>query len=123
VEASRERRIQVEAIALSDEGTEGAGFETLFQGLGTVKQDQERDVVFRITNRGATPMRLLDSKADCGCTAAELPRGDVPPGASVPVVVHFNGRAPEGPLRRTVMVRTNGRPGLVELVIDGVVVP
>jgi hypothetical protein len=123
VEASRERRIQVEAIALSDEGTEGAGFETLFQGLGTVKQDQEREVVFRITNRGTTPMRLLDSKADCGCTAAELPRGDVPPGASVPVVVHFNGRAPEGPLRRTVMVRTNGRPGLVELVIDGVVVP
>lgn len=123
VEASRERRIQVEAVVLSNEGAAGAGIETQRQELGRLKQDEPREVVFAITNRGATPMRLLDSKADCGCTAAELPTDDIPPGSTVPVVVHFNGRAPEGPLLRTVTVRTNGQPGLVELVIDGTVVP
>ena len=49
--------------------------------------------------------------------------GCVRPGSEVPVVVVFNGRAPLGPLERTVTVRTNGTPERIELVIEGEVVP
>jgi len=68
-------------------------------------------------------MRLLDSQADCGCTHAELPQAPIAPGGTVEVAVSFNGRAPLGPLERTVVVRTNGTPERVELTIVGEMVP
>jgi len=122
VEAARERRISVESVRLltPDKGT---SVEFQKQQAGRLKQDKERDFTFIIRNQGERPMRLLDSKADCGCTAAKLPEGDIAPGQSVPVVVHFNGRAPEGPLDRTVTIRTNGTPERIELTIEGEIVP
>ncbi len=122
VEAARERRIQVEAVELYGAVTPEA-VQTQHQDLDTLKQDEERIVTFTIRNEGKRPMRLLDSKADCGCTAAELPTGDIAPGGEVPVHVVFNGRAPEGPLERTVTIRTNGSPERIELTIRGTVVP
>jgi hypothetical protein len=91
--------------------------------VGILEQDEERSFTFMIRNQGMRAMRLLDSKADCGCTAAELPQGDILPGQSVPVVLHFNGRAPEGHLDRTVTIRTNGVPERIELTIEGEIVP
>jgi tetratricopeptide (TPR) repeat protein len=122
VEAARERRISVESVRLMMP-EQGPSVESQKQMVGQMKQDEDRDFTFMIMNQGAGPMRLLDSKADCGCTAAELPEGDIAPGQSVPVVVHFNGRAPEGPLERTVTIRTNGTPERIELTIEGEIVP
>jgi tetratricopeptide (TPR) repeat protein len=122
VAAARERRIAVEAVEL--QGLTGnAAVEEQQRDLGQLKQDQERTITFMVRNRGDRPMRLLDSKADCGCTAADLPQGDIAPGQEVPVQVHFNGRAPEGPLDRTVTIRTNGTPERIDLTITGTVVP
>jgi len=122
VEAARERRISVESVRMMMPD-QGPSVEFQKQQAGRLKQDKERDFTFMIRNQGARPMRLLDSKADCGCTAAELPEGDIAPGQSVPVVIHFNGRAPEGPLDRTVTIRTNGIPERIELTIEGEIVP
>src|SRR5690606_36451020 len=83
VEAARERRISVESVRLMTPD-QGPSVEFQKQQAGRLKQDEERDFTFMIRNQGAQPMRLLDSKADCGCTAAELPEGDIAPGQSVP---------------------------------------
>lgn len=122
VDAARERRISVESVRLMTPD-QGPSVEFQTQQAGHLKQDKERDFTFMVRNQGARPMRLLDSKADCGCTAAKLPEGDIAPGQSVPVVIHFNGRAPEGPLDRTVTIRTNGTPERIELTIEGEIVP
>ena len=122
VDAMRERRISIESVELQDIPGNDA-VEEQERDLGRLVQDQEREVVFMVRNRGDRPMRLLDSKADCGCTAADLPPGELAPGREVPVKVHFNGRAPEGPLERTVTIRTNGIPERVMLTIKGTVVP
>ncbi|MDX9750715.1 MAG: DUF1573 domain-containing protein [Flavobacteriales bacterium] len=121
VAAARERRIHIEAIALGAEARPTV--EVQRRELGRLKQDQERTITFTVRNRGSAPMLLLDGKADCGCTHAALPTEAIAPGAEVPVRVIFNGRAPTGPLERTVIVRTNGTPERVELTIAGEVVP
>ncbi len=121
VEAARERRIQIEAVDLR--AVQRMPVEQQRMDLGRLRQDVERHVVFTIRNQGDTPMRLLDSQADCGCTHAELPQAPIAPGGTVEVAVSFNGRAPLGPLERTVVVRTNGTPERVELTIVGEMVP
>lgn len=122
IAAAKERRIEIQAIrplATAQAST----IEEQRQDLGRLRQDEEREVVFMVQNTGTGPMRFLDSKADCGCTAAELPVGDIAPGESVPVTIHFNGRAPLGGLVRKVTLRTNGTPEIIDLSIEGEIVP
>lgn len=122
IAAAKERRIEIEAIR-PHASANAKALEEQRQELGDLKQDEARDVVFMVRNAGITPMRFLDSKADCGCTAAELPVGDIAPGGEVPVTIHFNGRAPLGDLVRKVTMRTNGIPEIIELIIQGEIVP
>lgn len=120
VEAARERRIEVVAVewaSASDQGTRAV------QKAGELRQGSERTFTFHVENTGTKPLRLLGGKADCGCTTASLPGSPIPPGGLAEVEVIFNGRAPEGPLRRTVVINTDGTPATIELVIEGTVVP
>lgn len=122
VDAARERRIEVVALRVQAATSKGS-VETHLQQLGLLKQEEEREFVFMIHNSGTRELRLLESKAECGCAVAELPVDGIAPGESRPVVVRFNGRAPLGPLDRTVQIRTNGVPERIELSIEGEVVP
>lgn len=122
VEAMRERRISVEAVRLKSEDLDPPTA-TLLKDLGPLQQDKERTVSFVVRNEGDRPMRMLDSQADCGCTTADLYPGDIAPGQEVPVQLVFSGRAPLGPLERTVILRTNGNPERISLIIRGTVVP
>jgi hypothetical protein len=120
VEAARERRIEVVAVEWASAGEQGP---RSIQKAGELRQGSERTFTFHVENTGTTPLRLLASKADCGCTTASLPNAPIPPGGLADVEVIFNGRAPEGPLRRTVVIDTDGTPATIELVIEGTVVP
>lgn len=122
VDAARERRIEIEAMQLL-RSERSAMTERQVATLGSLIQNQQRDVVFHLKNNGTSPMRLLKSEADCGCTTADLPDRLIAPGEQVEVTVHFNGRAPDGPLRRAVHVSTDGEPARFELVIEGTMVP
>jgi hypothetical protein len=75
-----------------------------------------------VTNTGDRPLRLLGSKADCGCTTATLPEQAIAPGASEEIEVLFNGRAPTGPLERHVIISTDGDPASLVLTITGSIV-
>jgi hypothetical protein len=120
VEAARERRIEVVAVEWTSAGEQGP---RSVQKTGELRQGAARTFTFHVENKGATALRLLGSKADCGCTTASLPDAPIPPGGMADVEVIFNGRAPEGPLRRTVVIDTDGTPATIELVIEGTVVP
>lgn len=122
VAAASERRIEIEAIDWGG-GSDAGGVEEQRVDIGRVRQGQGKEVDFVLTNRGTRAMRLLDVKADCGCTTAQLPHGDIAPGSSVTVTLVFDGHAPLGALRRTVVVRGNGTPERFELTIEGEVMP
>lgn len=122
VAAARERRIEIEALqVLKNDRTSTT--ERFVASLGQMAQGEPRDVLFKVTNKGDVPMRLLSSKADCGCTTAQLPDAPIAPNDQALITVRFNGRAPDGPLKRTVVVDTDGDPARIELVIEGTVVP
>jgi tetratricopeptide (TPR) repeat protein len=122
VSAMRERRIEVVGIGLESREQTALGTR-IVRNVGTLRQDEERRVPYTLVNTGTSPMRLLKSEADCGCTTAELPQAPIPPGGSAMVEVTFNGRAREGQLRRIVYVETDGDPFRFELVLEGEVVP
>ncbi len=122
VEAMRERRIEVVGIGLETREATQLGVR-IARNVGRLRQDEERRIAYALTNTGPTPMRLLKSEADCGCTTAELPQAPIPPGGSAVVEVTFNGRAREGYLRRVVFVETDGEPFQFELILEGEVVP
>jgi hypothetical protein len=122
VEASRERRIEVEALQLLAPQGPRALERQLLQ-LGDLRPDEERIVRFSVGNAQQRPMRLLRADAECGCTAAKLPDAPIAPGERGEVEVRFNGRAAAGPLRRTVLVITDGVPERIELVIEGTMLP
>ncbi len=122
VEAARERRIEVVALQLHT-ATNGIEYDRQVAQLGTLIQGMERITRFTIENKGASPMRLLHAEPDCGCTTAQLPAASIAPGDRAFVDVVFNGHAPDGPLRRTVGITTDGMPQRIELVIEGQVVP
>ncbi len=128
VGASRERRIEIEQVMLVDadsmvEQVTSNVYDvlagTITQDLGSFPQLQPREAVFMVRNTGHTRMSILSAKADCDCTAAQLPQRSIPPGGSGPVIVRFNGRAPEGPLQRGVTITTDGDPATLRLIITG----
>ena len=122
VAAARERRIEIEALqVLKNDRTSST--ERFVATLGQMAQGEPRDVLFNVANSSDRPLRLLSSKADCGCTTAQLPDAPIAPDDQALITVRFNGRAPDGPLKRTVVVETDGDPARIELVIEGTVVP
>ena len=124
VGASMERRIEIEQVLLAaEEPSETNGLE-LVKDLGPLPQLQGRKIPFEIKNRGQEPLTLVSMRPDCDCTVInELPDTPILPGASVEVIVEFNGRGPEGPLRKGVTIYTNGEPKTIRLVITGTLTP
>ncbi len=118
IEAMRERRIEIEEIKLTDTGSSTEEIK-LVQNVGDLLQDQERFFTFTLKNPGQRPLALVGSQADCGCTTADLPTGPIAPGGNAEVKVHFNGRAPVGPLTRSVTVITDGEPQRFRLTLEG----
>lgn len=122
VSASRERRIEIVAIRI-DPSDSPTIERTLRKELGELRQDEQRVIPFLLENQGEQPMLILDVKADCGCTTADIRTDRIMPGGSLTVDLVFNGRAPFGPLERSVIIRTNGSPEMFRLVIEGTIVP
>ncbi len=122
VQAARERRIEVVALQLLESEKE-IDLERQTVQVGDLLQGEEKIVRFTLRNDGDKPMKLLHAEPDCGCTTAKLPEGSIVPGGSTVIEVVFNGHAPEGPLRRTVMIDTDGEPKKFQLNIDGRLVP
>lgn len=123
VGAARERRIEVLNIEVAPRIEPSDSLLRLVKELGDIRQDLPQRITFRIQNPGSRPLRLVESDADCGCTTAELPKGTIAPGSHTDLAVDFSGRAPQGPLSRHIRIRTDGSPGMVELIITGTVIP
>jgi hypothetical protein len=77
--------------------------------FGRVLQERTLEKQFQVRNLGDEDLRIEDIASDCGCTAALLDDKDrvLKPGASATLLVKFSTRRAEGPVKRTVLVRSN----------------
>ncbi len=122
VPAMRERRIEIEAMQVMPRQQAREEMD-IVERVGDLHQDEERTITFTLKNEGPKPLRLIDVKADCGCTTADLPKRAIPPGGTTAVEIHFNGRAPLGNITRSVTIFTDGDPQRFRLTMEGVMVP
>lgn len=125
VAAARERRIEIESV-MATESTDVAppsGSMQQIQRLGQMRQGEEREVPFVLRNNGPKPLRLLHMEAECGCTTSTLPMEAIPAGGSTTVTVRFNGKAPTGPLERSILIHTDGDPATIRLTLKADMTP
>ena len=65
----------------------------------------------------------MDATASCGCTRPEYPTKPIKPGKKGKVKVTYNPAGRPGEFRKTIKVRTNGKPKKITRSIDGCVIP
>ncbi len=61
---------------------------------------------FEIVNTGATPLKLDNVSATCGCTTPEWNRDPIAPGATAQIKVGYNAAA-EGPFEKFITITYN----------------
>lgn len=93
------------------------------QDAGTVRKGELIERTFKIRNEGDEPLRILEVKPSCGCTVADYDR-TIRPGAVGTVKAAVKSAGFDGPIAKSVTVRTNdaANPRL-ELVIKANVSP
>ena len=85
--------------------------------FGTIPQGKPVYHVFQVVNKGATPLKLDNVQASCGCTTPEWTKDPIPAGGTDKIKVGYNAAA-EGHFEKTVTVTYNGN-STKQIVIKG----
>ncbi|HEV8285916.1 MAG TPA: DUF1573 domain-containing protein [Chitinophagaceae bacterium] len=75
--------------------------------FGKIPQGKPVFYFFEIVNSGATPLKLDNVQASCGCTTPEWNREAIAPGASDKIKVGYNAAA-EGGFEKYITITYNG---------------
>ena len=86
--------------------------------FGKIPQGKPVTYVFEVSNTGATPLKIDNVQASCGCTTPEWDREKaIEPGTSTKITVGYNAAA-EGPFTKPVTITYNGTQ-TKQLIIKG----
>ncbi len=95
-------------------------FEKPIHNFGTIIETEgNAEYVFRFTNTGRGPIRILQILTSCGCTTSDYTKTAVNPGESGYVKAIFDPKDRQGPFSRTLTVVTNGLPETYVLTVEG----
>jgi hypothetical protein len=89
--------------------------------FGPVESDSIVSHEFHFTNSGDAPLKLEAGGTTCQkCTIAEITKGELPPGASIPVTIRYTAGSATPQFRQSATILTNDpeRPR-VELTVSG----
>lgn len=75
--------------------------------FGTIPQGKPVYHVFQVVNKGATPLKLDNVQASCGCTTPEWTKDPIPAGGTDKIKVGYNAAA-EGHFEKMVTITYNG---------------
>lgn len=75
--------------------------------FGSVIQGKKVDHTFVIKNIGDSPLKIVNIRPACGCTAAKATVPVVPPGKTSEIKVSFNSSNFSGAVVKTIAVETN----------------
>ncbi|WP_416437583.1 DUF1573 domain-containing protein [Phnomibacter sp. MR] len=77
------------------------------QNLGTVREGEKLEVVFKMKNTGTKPLVVQSVAASCGCTVPSKPEEPVMPGAEAAIKAVFDSQGRSGTNHKTITVVTN----------------
>lgn len=84
-----------------------ATFETTSIELGTLGGNEKKEMEFKFTNTGKTPLIIRKVKAACGCTAIAPSETEIAPGKSSAIKASFDTTGRNGKQSKTITVITN----------------
>jgi hypothetical protein len=82
-------------------------FETESYDFGTVKDGTNVEYSFKFQNTGKSTLKILKSKASCGCTATDPVKTILKKGESSEIKIVFNSTGRKGNQHKTITVITN----------------
>lgn len=85
-----------------------AVFDIVSHDFGNVLQGKESEAVFKLTNKGDTPLIIEDIKVSCGCTLVEWTKDPILPEQTSEIIVKYNTKI-IGAIKRSIVVNTNDR--------------
>ncbi|WMJ72778.1 DUF1573 domain-containing protein [Cytophagaceae bacterium ABcell3] len=91
-------------------GTTEVSFKEMEHDFGTILEGEVVGHVFKFTNTGDKPLRILDAKASCGCTVPEWTKDPIAPGEEGKLEVKYNSSGKSGVIDKTVTVTANTDP-------------
>jgi hypothetical protein len=98
------------ALVLEAAGAAPAGrlaFDAPGVDFGVVDQQTTLSHVFTMRNTGAGVLQIVAIMTGCHCAVAELDSREIPPGGCARVRLEFNTCNFEGPIRKTITVRSS----------------
>lgn len=78
--------------------------------FGTIKQGDQVECVFKITNTGKEPLIIEEAHGSCGCTVPDYPKDPIPAGETRDMKVKFNSAGKKGDQAKTVTITANTDP-------------
>jgi len=75
--------------------------------FGDMGQQQTRTATVTVKNEGAGLLRILDVKADCGCTVPTLAKDQLGPGESTQIEIQFNSKLFFGTVIKAIKIMSN----------------
>jgi hypothetical protein len=78
--------------------------------FGTIKQGDQVECAFKVTNTGNQPLILEEAHGSCGCTVPDYPKDPIPVGESRDIKVKFNSTGKKGKQSKTVTITANTEP-------------
>jgi len=91
--------------------------------FGDVKEvDGPVSHVFKIKNKGETPLVITSVNASCGCTTPTWTKEPIAPGKTGDIKATYDVNGRPGPFTKTISVYSNGSTGTYVLTIKGNVI-
>ncbi len=84
--------------------------------LGNIKEGKVVEFKVKVINEGKKPLIIKKVVSSCGCTAALMSNGQIPPGGSEWLNVKFDSSKRHGKISRTVSVYSNDPARPVETI-------
>ncbi|GIV22714.1 MAG: DUF1573 domain-containing protein [Bacteroidia bacterium] len=107
----------------SAEPTAQIRFDKMEHDFGRIREGEKVSYRFKVTNPGTVPLRIIDVKPSCGCTAPAWTKEPIPPGGEGFVEVVFDSQGRSGEQMKTVTVFANTDPPSHLLRFRGEVIP
>lgn len=99
----------------------GIKFEKTTYDFGTFSESTPvQKCTFTFTNVGDAPLIIHQAIASCGCTIPQYTKKPVAPGEKGTLSVTYNGKGRfPGHFKKSITLRTNGKPEMLRLYIEG----
>jgi Protein of unknown function (DUF1573) len=85
-------------------------FDKKEHNFGKMKQGDQVECVFKVTNTGTEPLIIEEAHGSCGCTVPDYPKEPIPGGQTRDIKVKFNSAGKKGSQSKTVTLTANTEP-------------